>query len=66
MISSDDVCRICGRISFGRCKCPRGDRTCPNGHSWHFCTVHGRFVDGPSDHSTDTFSCSCKLPIIQK
>jgi len=52
-------CPICGELAQGSCRCPRGDSSCKNGHEWHTCTIHKKIVLGPSDHSTDTFSCTC-------
>ena len=53
------TCPICDAEITARCKCPRSDSFCPNGHQWHTCTVHKVYVEGHSDHSTDTFTCTC-------
>jgi hypothetical protein len=53
-------CPICGEKAISSCRCPRGDSTCENGHEWHRCTIHNSIVIGPSDHSLDTFTCTCK------
>lgn len=55
------ICRMNGASVeiTARCKCPRSDSFCSNGHKWHTCTVHKVYVEGHSDHSTDTFTCTC-------
>lgn len=52
-------CPVCGEPAKMRCKCPRVDSTCANGHKWHFCMFHKKVVLGESDHSKPTFDCSC-------
>lgn len=52
-------CPICHGEVARTCKCPRTDSVCENGHEWHTCTVHNVYVEGHSDHSTDTSSCTC-------
>lgn len=62
----EDYCPDCNSLYIIRCKCPRGDRSCDNGHSWHYCLVHNKLVIGLSNHSLSTFSCTCKPNIIEK
>ena len=52
-------CPICDSEVVGSCRCPRSDSECENGHSFHICVKHQVYVRGQSDHSTDTFSCTC-------
>ena len=52
-------CPICHQPPKVRCRCPRGDSTCENGHEWHTCMIHHVIVLGLSDHSTPTLSCTC-------
>ena len=60
-----DKCPLCAEeVPFG-CKCPRGDRRCSKGHEWHRCVVHKRVVVGPSDHSTDTMTCTCDKEVTR-
>ena len=54
-----DKCPFCGGKVTGVCRCFRADSTCENGHKWHTCTVHHVQVQGHSDHSTNTSSCTC-------
>lgn len=54
-----DVCPQCGEKAVISCRCPRCDSSCKNGHSWHTCVKHGKKVMGQSDHSTNTFTCTC-------
>lgn len=56
---SFDQCTKCGDKQLYGCKCPRSDRTCENGHSWHRCVKHKLRVEGESDHSTPTNVCTC-------
>lgn len=53
------LCPTCGEKRTTTCRCPRSDSKCPNGHQWHLCTIHKKVVLGGSDHSTDTFTCTC-------
>ena len=55
-----ETCPVCHLKRVLSCKCFRSDSVCKNGHEWHRCTVHGTIVMGPSDHSTDTMTCTCK------
>jgi hypothetical protein len=57
MIERDDACEICGGEILGRCRCPRGDIRCINGHEYHYCIIHHTLVMGCSDHSK--LGCSC-------
>ena len=52
-------CPKCEKPAVQSCRCPRRDSECENGHQWHTCTVHKVIVEGGSDHSKDTFSCTC-------
>jgi len=56
-----DKCPVCKEKSVTTCRCPKADKTCPNGHHWHLCLAHGdpKLVIGESDHSKDTMACSC-------
>lgn len=55
----DNNCPECGEKPEWGCRCPRHDSGCKNGHRWHTCTIHHVKVRGESDHSTDTFTCTC-------
>ena len=55
-----DLCPVCGEKYVRRCKCPRSDSECSNGHSWHRCVKHGRIVMGRSDHGLPADACTCK------
>jgi hypothetical protein len=55
-------CPVCDRPAVLRCRCPRGALGVAAGHQWHTCTVHRRTVLGESDHSLDTFTCTCPDP----
>lgn len=52
-------CPVCGEKRTSSCRCMRADSRCPNNHEWHNCTVHNVVVIGPSDHSGDTYRCTC-------
>ena len=54
-----EKCSVCGESVVSRCRCPRGDRCCKNGHNWHRCMIHKVRVPGQSDHGTPTFTCTC-------
>jgi hypothetical protein len=58
-VSDYEKCPYCGAEVFVRCRCPRADSLCTNGHEWHTCLAHDRTVAGPADHAADTFVCSC-------
>lgn len=49
--SVNDHCPLCCRHHAARCRCPLGDMTCPNGHSWHACPGCRRPVVGPASHA---------------
>lgn len=53
-------CPMCGGIATRTCKCPRGEKTCVNGHTWHRCTVHNVVVEGRSDHTRNIDECTCR------
>jgi hypothetical protein len=53
------ACPVCGKEAAYRCKCPRGDSVCPEGHEWHRCLAHEKIVLGLSDHARPHFECSC-------
>jgi hypothetical protein len=53
-----DLCPVCGEKFEMQCKCMRGERTCPNGHSWYRCK-HGNVIIGEVDHSRP-YKCDCK------
>lgn len=65
-MASSDFCPLCSEVYKYRCRCPRGDMVCHNGHEWHTCTVHGLIVIGPSNHETPTFFCTCPTKISDK
>lgn len=54
-------CPVCGMDYLRRCRCPRSDSACANGHEWHYCLAHDepRIVVGKSDHSIDIMTCIC-------
>ena len=52
-------CPICGEPSIDRCRCPRADSECKNGHKWHWCIVHLKIVIGHFDHSLSINICTC-------
>jgi len=54
-----DECAVCGDTQEYGCKCPRSDRSCKNGHSWHTCVKHKKRVNGESDHTLDMSMCTC-------
>ena len=34
---TEDFCPVCGSLYIIRCRCPRADSECNNGHKWHIC-----------------------------
>jgi len=56
----NNLCPVCNQKSICSCRCMRSDSTCKNGHSWHTCIKHHVIVLGESDHSIDSFACTCK------
>ncbi len=59
-------CPVCGESRVENCRCPRADSTCPKGHKWHNCVVHGVRVMGHSDHSKPTDTCTCINPLKER
>ena len=58
--TTKDSCPICKEPPEIVCRCFRHDCQCKNGHSWHTCVIHQKIVPGSSDHSIDTFTCTCE------
>ena len=52
-------CPICGEKYNSQCRCFKTDRTCPNGHHWHFCVACKKMVIGKCDHGKATNACNC-------
>jgi hypothetical protein len=52
-------CPICEEPAVTSCRCFRRDSMCKNKHQWHTCVVHRVKVKGHSDHSINTFTCTC-------
>lgn len=52
-------CPICGEKYQASARCPRSERYCKNGHTWHICTVHKKIVIGHSNNTIPMFDCSC-------
>lgn len=55
------ACPYCGKQAVMRCRCPRADCVCPDGHVWHTCTVHGVKVMRAGSHTWSTDRCTCSL-----
>jgi CheY-like chemotaxis protein len=53
-----DECPLCGLPAQTRCRCKMAESTCPNGHKWHLCPIHGTPVLG---HRGVLGLCSCGL-----
>ncbi len=53
-----DECPLCGLPAQTRCRCRMAESTCPNGHKWHTCPIHGTPVLG---HGGNLGRCSCGL-----
>ena len=53
------ICPICEGKIIRRCKCPRLDSICENGHQLHYSHYHEEYHLGLSDHSTGTFDENC-------
>lgn len=64
MMVDASKCPVCGKEAMVRCRCPRCDSRCESGHEWHVCLEHDRIVLGASDHSKDTFACSCLREVV--
>ena len=55
-------CPVCNEPSVSRCRCPRSDSTCANGHKWHTCTVHHIRVLGHHNHAIGGMNiCTCAV-----
>jgi predicted RNA-binding Zn-ribbon protein involved in translation (DUF1610 family) len=52
-------CPFCGDENISRCKCPRNDCSCSNGHHWHWSLQEGVFHEGPADHNEDLSADCC-------
>ena len=59
-VKSSERCPRCTLPANKRCRCPRADSECLNGHHWHICVVHQEIVEDESDHSVGIERCTCK------
>ena len=53
-------CIVCGGRVIRRCKCPRGDSLCENGHEYHYDSSTQEYHEGVSDHNNHEKGGCCK------
>jgi len=60
----DENCPVCMRPARSRCRCQRAEFSCPNGHTWFACPIHGLRM-GRADHSIPVApdGCFCGLSL---
>lgn len=63
-VEKGERCPVCWEKFVARCRCPRGDKTCGNGHTLSRCLVHNIAIlasPGTNTHAVETFDCICHL-----
>jgi hypothetical protein len=51
-------CPECGSEYVRRCRCPRADMECANGHQWWHCRC-GKLMKGAADHAKPMSELLC-------